>query len=249
MEDPVFKLSKIVSCAKCGENKYSCDCWALELMQTKMRIVIPGPPIPKARPKFHAAGKYQKAYDPQNALKQQVALLVKPQISGFFSITTALCVKMTLHIAAPKILRSSERKRHSWGLLNHTSKPDLDNLIKFYLDMLNGIAFEDDRQIVELHVKKIYSKVEQTVIDIMPARPADDELEEFLERFSLDNFLDFSKEIQWIAACLEDAAEEDDCELHKDLAKKAMLALKKFSKDYRYFYEYFQKAKPEKFDV
>jgi Holliday junction resolvase RusA-like endonuclease len=38
---------------------------------------------------------------------------------------------------------------------NH--KPDLDNLAKIILDSLNGIAFDDDRQVVRLEVSKFYS--------------------------------------------------------------------------------------------
>lgn len=32
------------------------------------------------------------------------------------------------------------------------AKPDVDNIAKCYLDALNGAAYEDDRQIVELRV-------------------------------------------------------------------------------------------------
>ncbi len=37
---------------------------------------------------------------------------------------------------------------------NPTTKPDLDNVIKL-LDALNGIAFDDDNQIVEIMARKI----------------------------------------------------------------------------------------------
>ncbi|MEG1247059.1 RusA family crossover junction endodeoxyribonuclease, partial [Gordonibacter sp.] len=35
-----------------------------------------------------------------------------------------------------------------------TVSPDADNIAKAVLDGLNGIAYEDDRQVVELHVRK-----------------------------------------------------------------------------------------------
>lgn len=35
-----------------------------------------------------------------------------------------------------------------------TVKPDADNIAKAVLDALNGIAYEDDAQVVELHVYK-----------------------------------------------------------------------------------------------
>lgn len=40
--------------------------------------------------------------------------------------------------------------------LEKTSKPDLDNLAKFVKDALNGVAYKDDSQIINLTVSKIY---------------------------------------------------------------------------------------------
>ena len=44
------------------------------------------------------------------------------------------------------------------GNLNPTKKPDADNIGKVVLDALNGIAYEDDKQVIELRVSKQYSE-------------------------------------------------------------------------------------------
>jgi Holliday junction resolvase RusA-like endonuclease len=49
---------------------------------------------------------------------------------------------------------SKTRKRGDNPRLAHTSKPDCDNLAKGILDALNGVAFKDDSQVVELVVRK-----------------------------------------------------------------------------------------------
>ena len=36
-------------------------------------------------------------------------------------------------------------------------KPDVDNLCKTILDALNGLAYEDDKQVVECVIKKFYA--------------------------------------------------------------------------------------------
>jgi Holliday junction resolvase RusA-like endonuclease len=36
-------------------------------------------------------------------------------------------------------------------------KPDTDNIAKGVLDSLNGIAYQDDKQVVELKVNKFYN--------------------------------------------------------------------------------------------
>ena len=43
------------------------------------------------------------------------------------------------------------------NIIKHTVKPDCDNLVKAILDALNGVAWYDDAQIVDLQVKKEYS--------------------------------------------------------------------------------------------
>lgn len=40
------------------------------------------------------------------------------------------------------------------------TRPDVDNLAKFVLDSLNGILYNDDRQVVSLHVMKMYDHEE-----------------------------------------------------------------------------------------
>jgi crossover junction endodeoxyribonuclease RusA len=51
------------------------------------------------------------------------------------------------------------------------SNQDIDNLAKSCLDALNGIAFEDDRQVVELVARKASNRTAQTVIAITEVRP------------------------------------------------------------------------------
>ena len=48
---------------------------------------------------------------------------------------------------------------------------DIDNLAKSCLDALNGIAFEDDCQVVELVARKASHRSPQTVITITEVRP------------------------------------------------------------------------------
>ncbi|WP_369294041.1 RusA family crossover junction endodeoxyribonuclease [Tepidiforma sp.] len=51
------------------------------------------------------------------------------------------------------------------------SNQDIDNLAKSCLDALNGIAFEDDRQVVELVARKASGRTPRTAITITEVRP------------------------------------------------------------------------------
>lgn len=42
-------------------------------------------------------------------------------------------------------------------------KPDLDNIAKIILDSLNGIAYKDDSQVVELNISKKYTEDEERI--------------------------------------------------------------------------------------
>ena len=78
-----------------------------------------------------------------------------------------------LIIAYYKIPKSYSKKRVQAirdGLEKPRKKPDADNIGKIILDSLNGIAYKDDSQIIELSVIKKYTedkeKVELTLLSL-----------------------------------------------------------------------------------
>lgn len=71
-----------------------------------------------------------------------------------------------LIIAYYKIPKSYSKKRVQAirdGLGKPTKKPDADNIAKVILDSLNGVAYKDDSQIIELIVIKRYTEDEERV--------------------------------------------------------------------------------------
>jgi Holliday junction resolvase RusA-like endonuclease len=58
-------------------------------------------------------------------------------------------------------------KLKSWALSAcPTTKPDLDNLVKFIKDALNGIFWYDDSYVVEIQARKKYSESPRIEIEI-----------------------------------------------------------------------------------
>ena len=58
------------------------------------------------------------------------------------------------------IPKSESKKRKSLMLadiIHHTKKSDVDNMVKAVTDALNGIAYDDDSQIVYLYARKKYA--------------------------------------------------------------------------------------------
>ena len=61
-------------------------------------------------------------------------------------------------VQVPKSDSKAKKKAKLEGEVRPTVKPDCDNLAKSILDSLNGLAYQDDKQVVELVVKKYYAE-------------------------------------------------------------------------------------------
>lgn len=100
-------------------------------MEPIVCLTIDGDPVSKQRPRIGKAGK---AYTPR-ATKQAESVIawtiradsrsMKPS-SGLFSV-------------------------HVWFFTKDLRRRDIDNLCKTVLDACNGIVWDDDSQVVELH--------------------------------------------------------------------------------------------------
>lgn len=99
----------------------------------------------KRRPKIATKGRHAHAYTPTATLEEEAIVG-----SCYRGEKYTGAVRLTLHIfkALPKRTpKSIQRERN-------TSKPDIDNVLKAVMDALNGIAYDDDSQVCEIHVYK-----------------------------------------------------------------------------------------------
>lgn len=125
-----------------------------------MKIIIPGPPIPKKRPRFGNG----IAYDIQKREKTVTRLaMVKNNplcLQGALDVSVEFCF-----LPAPS-KRYSELNLIDWGFCRHDHKPDIDNLLKFLLDCANKVLWNDDAQVTSLTAVKRFSKNACTIIEI-----------------------------------------------------------------------------------
>src|SRR5260370_25947818 len=134
-----------------------------------MHITISGPPIAKKRhrsaivPGRRLLSKAKmRTYDCQNLEKMRVQICMKK----FSNSPTSAPLKLQIQFEMPIPESFSTKKINSLEHKNHTKKPDLDNLLKFYMDCGNGILWKDDSQIYSIDAFKVFSKNPQTVIRI-----------------------------------------------------------------------------------
>ena len=71
-----------------------------------------------------------------------------------------LKVSIEVFLNIPKGITKSVKVGMANDEIKPLTKPDVDNIAKLVLDALNGVAFVDDKQIIELSVKKRYWDIE-----------------------------------------------------------------------------------------
>ncbi len=96
----------------------------------------------------------------QKQIKNQLSLSTK-----YIDLLNLDSYDVTLVFGMP-YPKSKLRKNTDITSICHTTKPDLDNLIKFVLDCGNGILWSDDKKIIRLVSKKMYVHEPKTIISI-----------------------------------------------------------------------------------
>ena len=127
-----------------------------------MRIVIPGNPIAKMRPRFARKGKSRMVYNAQETEEGRFLFEVQKQWGQQRIREGALKVICTFYMLRPKSHygtgKNSGKLKPSAPEYPLGKRNDIDNLLKFTLDCLNGVAWKDDCQIIILEAWKVYPK-------------------------------------------------------------------------------------------
>jgi len=108
-------------------------------------------PVAKARARTVVNNGRVHSYTPQSTKDAENAIAwacVEEQNPDCYPKGIALKMTIVFVLPKPKYLGLKPALP--------TKKPDLDNLTKTVLDALNGLAYEDDSQIVELILRKEY---------------------------------------------------------------------------------------------
>lgn len=147
---------------KCGE------CTVKECRKSLDFTVI-GTPKGKGRPRFTSAGGRAMAYTPKATKEAEEA--VKEAFSKAFPGvsfgSTPVAVRVKAYMPIPKNASHAQKAKMLSDIIRHTHKPDADNILKLVCDALNGLAFDDDKQIIEVWCEKAYSDVPRTEISVI----------------------------------------------------------------------------------
>lgn len=123
-----------------------------------------GKPQGKARPRL---GKYG-TYTPTKTknYEELVRYSFKNKYKNFTPLEGALEATIYAIFEVPKSYSKKKRLELLKTTFNYTHKPDTDNIAKIILDSLNGLAYKDDSQVVQLKVCKMYGEQEKVVVGL-----------------------------------------------------------------------------------
>ena len=127
-------------------------------------LTVEGVPVAKARPRLSRYG----TYTPKKTVihEQRIRDCWEIRHSNMVPSDKPLRVDITFYMSIPKSTPIGRRIQMLEKDNIHTMKPDIDNLIKTVFDALNGVAYEDDKQISDVHTYKRYSEQPRTEITI-----------------------------------------------------------------------------------
>jgi Holliday junction resolvase RusA-like endonuclease len=131
--------------------------------RSSIRIVIPGPPVAKARPRLGRGGN---VYTPAEttAWERQAKFAARCQMGELPPVEGAVSVIVTAHIEPPKSWSQRKQDEACAGQIMPTSRPDIDNFLKCSLDALNEVVWVDDSQVVDATVRKRYAARPEVVV-------------------------------------------------------------------------------------
>jgi len=124
-----------------------------------IKFTIPGTPVAKARAR---SGRTKTGstvhYTPKNtAYYENLAkMCAYDAMNKYDKLTGPVQVVITCYLPIPKSFSKKKREMAVNNKIFPIIKPDVDNLAKSICDAMNGIVYDDDKQIVRAQITKLY---------------------------------------------------------------------------------------------
>lgn len=122
-----------------------------------MRYIFELDPVPKGRPRFSSVCGVTRAFTPSKTRRfeadvKNLAIALHKDLT----IVDPIAVKIQFFLRRPKTVTRDIP----------SVKPDLENLLKSFIDGCNGVIWEDDSLIVDIIATKRYGERGYIVMDV-----------------------------------------------------------------------------------
>ncbi len=139
-------------------------------MNHLISFTVHGDPVGKGRPRITTRGGFVRSYTPDKTRDYEclVADIAHREMMnhGLMPTYDSVRVEIDAHFAIPK---SYSKKKHEQAICDEIKpmvKPDIDNIAKAILDAMNKTIYIDDKQVVELDVRKFYTDEKEGFVRI-----------------------------------------------------------------------------------
>lgn len=122
---------------------------------------VEGKPQGKARARtFYNTklGRMQSITPEQTKSYEELIRWKYKEAKGAYYKEAPLRVSICAYYPIPKSFSKAKQEDARRWRLRPTTKPDCDNIIKVVLDALNGVAYYDDKQVIEVSCSKYYAE-------------------------------------------------------------------------------------------
>lgn len=136
-----------------------------------IELTLPGEPTALQRHRTTMRNGQQRQFDAQKKKKMidRNILYVKMMeqeitLDEEVKETMTMTVNLLFFFYRPPSLRSCSE--HELVIMSHNRKPDIDNCIKYILDVGNTLFWKDDCQVTTIYAKKLWSTQPRTLISV-----------------------------------------------------------------------------------
>ena len=121
-------------------------------LMPELHAIIPGTPIPAARPRVTRHGTYipKRQQEYMEIVRSSLAVAMRSQRCEIARTGTAVEMEVSASIRWPK----GARKSDAGTIVPLAGRPDGDNFLKMAMDGGNGVIYEDDGQVWRMTVEK-----------------------------------------------------------------------------------------------
>lgn len=130
-------------------------------MTFMVMYTVYGEPVGKGRPRFVRRGNFTQTYTPAKTktYEDEIRYMAKAAMGSSEPLDTPVTVAIYIRVGIPTSFSKQKRKDALAGIIKPMKTPDIDNAAKCHLDAMNKIVYLDDKQVVNLHVTKVYSEI------------------------------------------------------------------------------------------
>lgn len=123
----------------------------------EVEFTVYGEPKGKGRPRFSRTPYGVRAVTPADTRNYEAFVKISYLNEvGTVKLEGAIAAEIIGVFPIPKSVSKKQRELMEQGKVPYTKKIDIDNLVKSIMDALNGIAYDDDKQVVQLLAFKKY---------------------------------------------------------------------------------------------